>query len=888
MAVTAEVSAFLEDLFENLGAIDAALARAEDAGTTTEGLHEIFRAAHTIKGNASMMGLSNLVALGHALETALQEAIAGNIPIDRSALNLFSECRNAMHQIGEILRADKDPGDLAIRNITDNIQVLLLNPAAPARRTEAPAGERDVEVRLHIARAELAPSIRAFLVETKLSELGTIVRKTPSEEEIESPAFLASARQLVFVIHTRAGEADIRENLNIDLIEDITIIEQENAAIAPVSTVVEQQKADVFQEAQTTSGDTIRLSVSTLDKLLNLTGELVIANTGLTDIAEEFAQKESLRTESLRLTEKNREIFRIAAEIQNIVMMSRMLPVEHVFSRFRRFVRDYAEKTGKTIHLEMTGAETELDKRVIDEITKPLTHLIRNSLDHGLETPEERLAAGKNPTGNLKLSAAQAGSHILITVEDDGRGLNLEKILARAIEKNLVNSERAQQLTPEEIRNFIFMPGFSTKDAADDLSGRGFGMDIVRDSIKKLSGDLMVTSTAGKGTRMQIKLPLTLAIVTALTFRVRNDMFAIPLTAIEETLRVEAGNVLRIDGREILHNRDRMLPYLRLDDLLGYPHTEENVEGGFAVVAALHGQKYAVAVDEFQRKQELVIKSLGENYRQVQGLAGAAMLGNDEIVFILDIEEIVSIYRSRHQPAVTGAFASVHAQQTENVAEIVETVPAEIKADGPRTGEPMSIKPMFDTGNKDLIRSWISQSNKAAVKGMKILTGTSEIAVRKSRGALVKPEKSKSTIERILTRADDIIMIHLPMLPAAGAIDLIIEKKSAHRMAQILFIAAGLEAEEEFDPSPLLEITNILGSAYTNTLTFLTETSVEPATPTLMSTPEEIKSMVEQLLLSPKAEILLVENQFHIANEDIEIELMIYLTGETQSSTAKS
>lgn len=887
MAATAEVSAFLEDLFENLGAIDAALARAEDSGATTEDLHEIFRAAHTIKGNASMMGLSNLVALGHALETALQEAISGTIPVTRSALSLFSECRNSMHQIGEMLRAEKDPGSVAIRTITDNIQVLLLSQTETPRRS-APAGERDVEIRLHIARAELAPSIRAFLVETKLAELGTIVRKEPTEEEIDTPAFLSSARQLIFVIHTRADAAEIRDNLNIDLIEDISIIEQEGATSTRLTAIVEQQKTEVQRETQASGGDTIRLSVSTLDRLLNLTGELVIANTGLTDIADEFAQRETLRTESLRLTEKNREIFRIAADIQNIVMKSRMLPVEHVFSRFRRFVRDYAEKTGKVIHLEMSGAETELDKRVIDEITKPLTHLIRNSLDHGLETPGERTAAGKNPEGNLRLSARQAGSHILISVEDDGRGLNLEKILARAIEKNLVSPDRAQSLSPEEIRNFIFMPGFSTKDAADDLSGRGFGMDIVRDSIKKLSGDLNVTSTAGRGTLMQIKLPLTLAIVTALTFRVRNDMFAIPLTAIEETLRVEPGNVLKIDGREILHNRDRMLPHLRLVDLLGYPHIDENADAGFAVVAALHGQKYAIAVDEFHRKQELVIKSLGENYRQVQGLAGAAMLGNDEIVFILDVEEIVSIYRSRHQPVVTGASVPVHTQQADNVAELVETMPAEVKTDEHRTGDPMSIRPMFDSANKDLIRSWISQSNKAAVKGMKILTGTSEISVRKSRGALVKPEKSKSAIERILNRADDIIMIHLPMLPAAGAIDLIIEKKSAKRMAQILFIAAGLAAEEEFDPSPLLEITNILGSAYTNTLTFLTETSVEPATPTLMSTPEEIKSMVEQLLLSPKAEILLVENQFHIANEDIEIELMIYLTGETQGNAAKS
>ena len=880
MAATAEVSAFLEDLFENLGVIDGALARAEDAGANTEDLHEIFRAAHTIKGNASMMNLSNLVALGHALETALQDAIAGNIPVDRSALNLFSECRHAMHQIGEMLKADKDPASIAIRDVTDHIQVLLLSQADQPRGTNIPARERDVEIRLHVARAELAPSIRAFLVETKLAELGTIVRKEPSEEQIESPAFLASARQLIFVIHTRADAVEIRDNLNIDLIEDISIHEPQGIAPAQVSTAVEQQKTEILQETQGTGGDTIRLSVSTLDKLLNLTGELVIANTGLTDIAEEFAHSENLRSESLRLTEKNREIFRIAADIQSIVMQSRMLPLDHVFSRFRRFVRDYAEKTGKSIRLEMTGADTELDKRVIDEITKPLTHLIRNSLDHGLESPEERVASGKSPEGQLRLSAAQAGSNILITVEDNGRGLNLEKILSRAVEKNLVSSERAPLLTPEEIRGFIFMPGFSTKDSADDLSGRGFGMDIVRDSIKKLSGDLSVTSTAGQGTRMQIKLPLTLAIVTALTFRLRNDMFAIPLTAIEETLRVDAGNILRVDGREILHNRDRMLPYLRLDELLGYPEINREEDGSFAIVASLHGQKYAISVDEFQRKQELVIKSLGENYRQVHGLAGAAMLGNDEIVFILDLEEIVSLYRSRHQVAAKADTMPIQQQQAEITAEMGKDITAETETASARAGETMSIRPMFDTGNKDLIRSWISQSNKAAVKGMQMLTGSSEIAVRKSRGALVKPEKSKTAIERILKRADEIILIHLPMMPAAGAIDLIMSKHSAKRMSEILFAAAGLEVQEEFDPSPLLEITNILGSAYTNTLTFLTETSVEPATPTLMATPSEIKELVAHRLKAPKAEILMIENQFHIANEDIEIELMIYLTGE--------
>lgn len=879
MAVSAEVSAFLEDLFENLGTIDAAIARSEESGVTTESLHEIFRSAHTIKGNASMMNLSGLVALGHALETALQEAISGNIPADRSALRVFAECRDAMQEIGQNLRAGKMTDSLAIRGMTDNIQILLLAPpvASGAAAESGEAGERDFTVTLHIARAELAPSVRAFLVETKLAELGTIVLKSPSDEEIDSPAFLASARELRFVLRARTDANEIRDHLNIDLIEDIVISSAESSPAEKAETrPAERSRNEIQPEAPAAGSDTIRLSVATLDKLMNLAGELVIANSGLADIAEEISRG-TMRGEALRLSDKNREIFRVAAEIQNVVMKSRMLPLEHVFSRFRRFVRDYAEKAGKSIRLEIQGAETELDKRVIDEMIKPLTHLIRNSLDHGLEAPAERVTAGKTAEGLLKLSAVQAGSSILITVEDDGRGLNLEKILARAIDKKLISPERAAQIAEEEVRDFIFMPGFSTKEAADDLSGRGFGMDIVRDSIKKLSGDISVSSVAGRGTRMQIKLPLTLAIVTALTFRVRNDIFAIPLSAIEETLSMEAGNVLLVDGREVLHSRERMLPFLRLDNILGYPRIEERGEDSFAIVTSLRGAKYAIAIDEFLRKQELVIKSLGQNYRQVQGLAGAAMLGNDEIVFILDLEEIISLYRGSLEAAPQAVVQNTAVSSTASTESIYSNTNAPSDAGEKKV---MSISPMFDNDKKDLVRKWISQSNKAAVKGIQMLTGHDEIAVRKSRGALVKPDKSRNAIERILARAENIYLIHLPMIPAAGAIDLIITKKSAERMAQILFAAAGLQNEAELDLSPLLEITNILGSAYTNTLTFLTETSVEPATPTLLSSRSEIRTLLEERLSHPKAELLLIENQFHIANEDIEIELMIYLTGE--------
>jgi two-component system, chemotaxis family, sensor kinase CheA len=864
MANGSEASAFLEDLSENLTAIEGAIVRLETEPGNTDFLEDIFRAAHTIKGNAAMMNLTNLVALGHALETTLQESLAGKLSIGRDALRLFSDCRLAMAEIGEALRVGNNPAEIAILPTTDRLQVLLLEDTGLVG-LPAENAPRRVEVRLHVARAELAPSVRAFLVETKLAELGTIVSKEPSDEKLESPDFLTSDRQLSFILETMASIADIQENLNVDLIENISVAEITSTGYDDPAPV--RERVEAVADVQAGGGDTIRLSVQVLDRLLNLTGELVLANGGLTSIADELTNTKGAENQALRLTEKNREIFRIAADIQNIVMHSRMLPIEHVFSRFKRFVRDYAENAGKTIRLEISGEKTELDKRVIDEIVKPLTHLIRNALDHGIEPAAERIAAGKAGEATLKISAAQAGSSILVTVEDDGRGMNLEKILARAQEKNLVTAEKAARLTPEEIRAFIFMPGFSTKETADDVSGRGFGMDIVRESIERLSGDLAIHSVEGKGTRMTVKLPLTLAILTTLTFKVRNDVFALPLSVIEESLKVPVGSVVDIEGREILHSRNMMLPYLRLDRVLGYPPVEETeVNHHFAIVADLHGQKIALGIDEFLKKQDLVVKSLNENYRPVHGLAGASMLGDNEIVFILDLAEIVELNRQRY-----------HVQWSESMAAVNNTNDDSVPDGMIPNSAAVPIEKLFDTNNKELIRKWISQSNKAAVKGIQMLTGNTSIAVKKSKGSRVKAANSRSVYEKIMERADDIYLFHLPMLPAAGAIDLILTKPGANRMSKLLFDAAGIQYEGEFDASPLLEITNILGSAYTNTLTFLTEKSVEPATPTLLQNVEEIRTLVNQRLGTPHGEILVVENQFHIKDEDIEVELVIYL-----------
>ncbi|MBV6492178.1 MAG: hypothetical protein LDLANPLL_00169 [Turneriella sp.] len=868
MAVNSEVSAFLEDLFDNLAAIEDGIVQLESNPKNPEYLNAIFRAAHTIKGNAAMMGLTNLVALGHALETTLQECINGKLDVGRDALRLFSECRTTMSEIGNQLRIGKDTNSIDILQTTDRLQALLLDEESSVNAVSMD-GVRRMQIKLRIAKAELAPVVRAFLVETKIAEMGTIVSKEPPEEKIETPEFLASDRELIFVVDTGVSPKEITENLNIDLIESIEVLDK-GAGNSPVHEKIEREKDEMVAEVQTSSGDTIRLSVQTIDKLLNLAGELVLANGGLLQIADELTATAGAENHALRLSEKNREIFHIASEIQNIVMQSRMLPIEHVFSRFTRFVRDYAESAGKAIRLETSGEKTELDKRVIDEIVKPLTHIIRNSLDHGIETREERSAVGKNPVGVLKISATQSGSSILITVEDDGRGLSIEKIRQKAIEKNLVRADEAALLSPKEIQEFIFMRGFSTKDTADDLSGRGFGMDIVRESIERLSGDLSIYSVEGKGTRMVISLPLTLAILSTLTFKVRNDVFALPLTVIEESLRVLDGSVVELDEREVLHSQNQILPFLRLDRILGYPPIEEK-EVGYrqAILVEIHGEKFALGIDEFLKRRDLVVKSLNENYKHVQGIAGASMLGDNEIVFILDLNEVIELYKSGER-RIRSESMSTNKEAKEN--KIEQPIEGMVTKD-----KEVRIEKLFDPKDKEVFRNWISQSNKAAIKGIQMLTGTSAITVKRSKGVRVKASNSRQMMERIVENAENIYLLHLPMIPDTGSIDLILKKDSAEKMARLLFSAAGIDYNDEFDPSPLLEITNILGSAYTNTLTFLTETSVEPATPSLLGSSEEIKSLIETRLSTPHAEILVVDNEFHIQNENIAVELVIYL-----------
>ncbi len=379
--------------------------------------------------------------------------------------------------------------------------------------------------------------------------------------------------------------------------------------------------------------DTIKVEFSRLDELLNLVGELVIYKTRLTQIETDLKEKVTDKYLVKELKETLDVIGKNISALQEGIMRVRMLPVRHVFQRFPRMVRDLSRAQGKEVELRFEGEETELDKTVIDELGEPLLHLIRNAIDHGIETPQERLKKGKRPKARLVLSAAQESNHVLIRVIDDGRGIDPEMVRARAIERGLLSAD--SPISEEDILSFIFAPGFSTKEQATDISGRGVGLDVVSRSIARLNGHVYVESTPDVGTTFTIKLPLSLAIIPALMAEVGNEIYAIPMNAVEETVKVKDTDFNYINNREVVRFRERVLPVVRLDRFFG---VKRRSNGRFyLVILSKAERRVAVTVDRVRGQQEIVIKPLDETVGKSIGIVGASILGDGRIVLIVDV-----------------------------------------------------------------------------------------------------------------------------------------------------------------------------------------------------------------------------------------------------------
>jgi two-component system chemotaxis sensor kinase CheA len=423
-------------------------------------------------------------------------------------------------------------------------------------------------------------------------------------------------------------------------------VEVEAAPDIPRKVAEPLPAAPAVAAAPRTSSTTIRIDVARLDALLNLVGELVIDRTRLTQLGNTLVDQFGDHRTLSDLQQTALHIGRITDELQEQVMKSRMLPVESVFNRLPRVVRDVAAKQGKQVDFIVEGKETELDRSVIEEIGDPLLHLIRNAVDHGVETPEERLAAGKPAAGRLRLEARHADSFILISLEDDGRGVDIEAVKRKAVERGVVTQESADRMSEQEAVQLIFAPGLSTAQQLSDVSGRGVGMDVVRANVEKINGAVDVQTRKGQGTTFTIRLPLTLAIVQALLVRVAGGIYALPIHSVTETLRVEADQIHRVNHREAIQLRDTVLPLVSVRHIFGDSTQEASdarADGTRLVVAvnATHSRQVGLIVDGLVGEQEIVIKPLGHLVGDIAGVSGAAILGDGSVALIVDVAALI-------------------------------------------------------------------------------------------------------------------------------------------------------------------------------------------------------------------------------------------------------
>ncbi len=406
----------------------------------------------------------------------------------------------------------------------------------------------------------------------------------------------------------------------------------------------EKKEAQGGQQASKSIADsTIRVDVTRLDSLMNLVGELVLGRNRLTQIANQVTEEYEDLSVARVLLDTSAQIDFITTELQMAVMRTRMVPIAKVFNKIPRLVRDLCRETGKEIDLIMEGEETELDKTIIEELSDPLVHIIRNAADHGIEPPKDRAAAGKPAKGVVRVAAEHEGNHIVITIQDDGRGLDPDKLKAKALEKGMITEAEAGEMSTRELLNLIFAPGFSTAAKVTNISGRGVGMDVVRTNITKLKGTVEVESAPGVGSKFVIKLPLTLAIIQALLVKAASEIYCIPLTAVLEVVRVKDEEIRTVNGLEVVRLRDSVLPIVRIAQILGRRKDVTRSEWTYIVVVGLAAQRMGIVVDSMLGQKEVVIKSLGGYLGTVEGIAGSTILGDGQVIMIVDVGELMRL-----------------------------------------------------------------------------------------------------------------------------------------------------------------------------------------------------------------------------------------------------
>lgn len=664
---------FFEEAEELLSDMEQHLLELDVDDPDSEQLNAIFRAAHSIKGGAGTFGFTVLQQTTHILENLLDYARKGELTLRADLVDTFLEAKDIMHEQLDAYRSEEEPNQEAFERICQTLQQIALEeigqqldgPAASAAQAKAPPApsaadsERSEETavesvaggHLLVALLNVDEKDRVLLVE-ELEQLGEVQSQSGDSKRYEvvlSSSVSADDIEAVmcFIIEP--------EQISITVTAGAAPATAEAAPSAPASAPAAAKKPTPEAKAAkvdskekpkkaAAESSSIRVSVDKVDQIINLVGELIITQSMLdqtvSDLEDQSVGNSSLQN-GMSLLQRN------ARDLQEAVMSIRMIPMEFVFSRFPRVVRDTAGKLGKEIELITEGKSTELDKSLVERITDPLTHLVRNSLDHGVEMPDVREAIGKPRIGKLTLSARHQGGNILIEVRDDGAGMDRDRLLAKARENGMNVSDT---MSDEDVFQLIFAPGFSTAKEVTDVSGRGVGMDVVKRNIQSMGGRVEIQSKLGEGTNTRIVLPLTLAILDGMSIKVGGETFILPLSTVLESLQPSKDDMYAMAGDDVVIKvRDEYLPVIAIHEVLDVANAITDPTKSIAVIVQGEGRRYAMLVDELIGQQQVVVKNLEDNYRKVPGISAATILGDGSVALILDISGLHRLSRYKKE-----------------------------------------------------------------------------------------------------------------------------------------------------------------------------------------------------------------------------------------------
>ncbi|MGD6832742.1 chemotaxis protein CheW [Sutcliffiella halmapala] len=676
MELSQYLDIFLEESKEHLETINNQLVELERNPQNIEIVNEIFRSAHTLKGMSATMGYEDLASLTHQMENVLDMIRNQKLSVSSNLLDVIFR---SVEYLEAMVFSIADGGD-GKKDVSDVVAMLVKIEKGETFEDESikasghgeehsydsyeltilqqseEQGFLPLEVKVTLRKDCLLKAARVFMVFEVVEQIGEVIKSNPPVDQLEEENFNDS---FVITMVTKEDPQDVKErimkvsevekvettvihtkNLSAQETNDVQVeseneglelpVEEAAATVEPAMKAAEP--ATAIKAGQTNK--TIRVSIDRLDGLMNLFEELVIDRGRLEQISKELNETELIETVE--------RMSRISNDLQNIILNMRMVPIETVFNRFPRMVRQLARDLGKKVEIEIIGAETELDRTVMDEIGDPLVHLLRNAVDHGIEMPDQRRAAGKDEEGKITLKAFHSGNHVFIEIVDNGGGISREKVLKKAISRGIVSSQLADSLTDQEVFQLILSSGFSTAEVISDISGRGVGLDVVKNTIESLGGNITIDSVEGKGTTFSIQLPLTLSIISVLLTEIEKEKYAIPLSSIIETAIIKKEEILTAHGQEVIDFRGKIVPVVHLERVFHVKKTQDDKADLYSIVLVKKGDKMAaLVVDSFIGQQEVVLKALGQYLSSTYAISGATILGDGQVALIVDCNALI-------------------------------------------------------------------------------------------------------------------------------------------------------------------------------------------------------------------------------------------------------